>query len=152
MKKMMALTILAGLTMVYGCTTTEGGALVGGGLGAGTGAIIGHQTGHTTEGALIGAAVGGLAGALVGNKMDTMYCPVCGRKYTSGTAYCPVDGAALKPVGGGSTQPQQQTQQVPAQQQQQQAPLTMYCPTCGARYTSDYGYCTKDGTKLNPIQ
>ncbi len=148
MKKITVLAVLIGSLFVYGCTTTQQGGVVGGGIGAGTGAIIGHQSGHTAEGALIGAAVGGLTGAIVGNQMATMSCPVCGRKYTSGTQYCPVDGAALNSIRGAKTE--QQAQQAPVQQTQ--APKTMYCPSCGAQYSSDYGYCTKDGTKLKPIQ
>ena len=150
MKKIITILILAGLVFVYGCTTTQQGGVIGAGVGAGTGAIIGHQSGHTAEGALIGAAVGGLAGAVVGDMAGTQYCPVCGRKFTSGTAYCPVDGSALKSTKG-ATATQQTTQQTQTQQQTQ-APKTMYCPTCGAQYSSDYGYCTKDGAKLKPIQ
>jgi len=28
--------------------------------------------------------------------MDTKFCPVCGKSYTSGVQYCPVDGTELK--------------------------------------------------------
>lgn len=94
---MKALTILAiSALLLAGCTTTQKGAAVGGVAGAGLGAIIGHQSGHGLEGAGIGAAVGALGGALVGEKMDTKFCPTCGKSYTSGVKYCPVDGAELK--------------------------------------------------------
>lgn len=61
--------LLAGVGLT-GCTTTQGGALWGGGLGAATGAIIGHQSGHSGPGALIGAGVGALSGALIGDAID----------------------------------------------------------------------------------
>jgi uncharacterized protein YcfJ len=94
-----AVIITALLTLsLLGCTTTQKGAAVGGAAGAGVGAIIGAQSGHTAEGAGIGAAVGALGGALVGEQMDTKFCPVCGRRFTSGTQYCPDDGTELKPI------------------------------------------------------
>ncbi len=86
------------LIVLSGCTTTQKGAGTGAAIGAGIGAIIGHQSGATAEGAAVGAAAGGLAGALIGEQMDTQYCPVCGRRSTSGNQYCPYDGAELKPL------------------------------------------------------
>jgi len=134
-----------------GCTSTEKGAVVGGGLGAGTGAIIGHQSGHTAAGALIGAAVGGLGGALIGHQMETKYCPVCGRGYTSEYAYCSVDGAPLKAKGETASAPSSAQPSAPAQAPSS-GPKTKYCATCGMQYSSDFDYCTKDGTKLSPIK
>lgn len=95
MKKTWMFSILV-LLIVSGCTTTQKGAAVGGGTGAVLGGVIGHQSGHGTEGALIGAGLGAAAGALAGEKMDTKFCPTCGKTYTGGTKYCPVDGMELK--------------------------------------------------------
>ncbi|MDD5613492.1 MAG: glycine zipper domain-containing protein [Candidatus Omnitrophica bacterium] len=97
MLKLIIALVLTGALM-SGCTTTQKGAATGTAIGAGLGAIIGHQSGHTAEGAVVGAAAGGLTGALVGEQMDTQYCPVCGRRYTSGVQYCPHDGSELKPL------------------------------------------------------
>ena len=97
MKKLFIWLLLAGLgTFIVGCTTTQKGAGVGAVTGAGLGAIIGHQSGHTGEGAGIGAAAGAVAGALIGEQMDTKFCPVCGKRFTSGKEYCPDDGTELK--------------------------------------------------------
>lgn len=52
------------------CTTTQEGAVLGGGIGAGTGAIIGHQSGDAGEGALIGAGIGAITGAIIGHEID----------------------------------------------------------------------------------
>ncbi|MDP8217082.1 MAG: YMGG-like glycine zipper-containing protein [Candidatus Kaelpia imicola] len=90
--------LVLSVALISGCTTTQKGAATGSALGAGIGAIIGHQSGDTAEGAVVGAAAGGLAGALVGEQMDTLYCPVCGRRFTSGNQYCPYDGSELKPL------------------------------------------------------
>ncbi len=79
-----------------GCTTTQKGALAGGGLGAGLGAIIGHQSKHTGEGALIGGGLGALGGALLGEQMDKKYCPKCGANYTKDVNYCPKDSTELQ--------------------------------------------------------
>ena len=98
MKKYLAIILLVGLVSLLGCTTTQKGAAVGAGAGAVLGGIIGHQSGHGVGGAAIGAAAGGLTGAIVGEQMDTKFCPVCGRHYTSGVEFCPVDGAELKPL------------------------------------------------------
>jgi outer membrane protein OmpA-like peptidoglycan-associated protein len=51
-------------------SSTQEGAVIGGGAGAVIGGIIGNQTGSTARGAIIGAAVGGAAGALIGRQMD----------------------------------------------------------------------------------
>lgn len=84
------------LVLLAGCTTAQKGAGVGAAAGAGLGAIIGHQSGHTGAGAAIGALGGALGGALIGEQMDTKFCPTCGKGFTSGVKYCPVDGAELK--------------------------------------------------------
>lgn len=88
--------LLISALLLAGCTTTQKGAVVGGAAGAGLGAIIGHQSGHGGEGAVIGGAVGAISGALIGEKMETKFCPVCGKGYTAGVQYCPVDGTELK--------------------------------------------------------
>lgn len=94
---MKGLSILVILTLLLaGCTTAQKGAAVGGAAGAGLGAIIGHQSGHGAEGAGIGAAVGALGGALVGEQLETKFCPTCGKGFTAGVKYCPVDGTELK--------------------------------------------------------
>lgn len=98
MSKGFLIILVFGLVAVLGCTTTQKGAAVGAGSGAVLGGVIGHQSGHGPEGAAIGAAAGGLTGALIGEQMDTQFCPVCGRRYTSSVKYCPVDGAELKPI------------------------------------------------------
>lgn len=91
-----AIFCILSLLTISGCTGTQKGAGLGGLMGAGAGAIIGHQSGHTKEGALIGAAAGAAGGALIGDQMDTKFCPVCGREYTSGVQFCSKDGAELK--------------------------------------------------------
>ncbi len=72
MKHKTAFTAIALLlaAVAVGCTTTQKGGLLGGGIGAGTGAIIGHQSGHAGEGALIGAGLGAVTGAIVGHEID----------------------------------------------------------------------------------
>jgi len=72
MKHKTALTAIALLlaAVVMGCTTTQQGTVLGGGIGAGTGAIIGHQSGDAGEGALIGGAIGAITGAIVGHEID----------------------------------------------------------------------------------
>jgi len=97
MKRSLCFIILLSLFFL-GCTTTQKGAAVGGVAGAGLGAIIGTQSGHGAEGAGIGAAVGAISGALIGEKMETKYCPACGKRFTSGVKYCPVDGTELKDI------------------------------------------------------
>ncbi len=96
MKRLAVVLLVLVAASSVGCTTAQKGAAVGGVAGAGLGAIIGHQSGHTGEGAGIGAAVGALGGALVGEQMDTKFCPTCGKHYTSGVEYCPVDGTKLE--------------------------------------------------------
>jgi uncharacterized protein YcfJ len=98
MRKVVFGILILSFAAVLGCTTTQKGAAVGAGAGAVLGGVIGHQSGHGPAGAGIGAAVGGLGGALIGEQMDTQFCPVCGKHYTSGVKYCPVDGAELKPL------------------------------------------------------
>lgn len=95
MKGFAIFCILSSL-IVSGCTGTQKGAGLGGLMGAGAGAIIGHQSGHTKEGALIGAVAGVAGGALIGDQMDTKFCPVCGKEYTSGVQFCSKDGTELK--------------------------------------------------------
>ena len=96
MRKWLGLILILGL--VCGCTTTQKGAGAGALIGGGVGAIIGHQSGHGGEGAAIGAAGGAITGALIGEQMDTKFCPVCGKRFTSSVEYCPDDGAELKPI------------------------------------------------------
>lgn len=98
MKKILAVILAVGLLGILGCSTTQKGAAVGTVAGAGLGAIIGHQSGHTGAGALIGGLGGAAAGALIGEKMDSKFCPTCGKHFTGGTVYCPEDGAELKPI------------------------------------------------------
>jgi len=97
-KRSLIIILFIYLVAFLGCTTTQKGAGVGAVAGGGIGAIIGHQSGHTTEGAVIGAATGAAAGALIGEQMDTKFCPVCGKRFTSGVQFCPEDGTELKPV------------------------------------------------------
>ena len=87
---------LAVVLFCIGCTTTQKAATVGGLGGATIGGIIGHQSGHGGTGAAIGGAVGALGGVVVGEKMQKKFCPVCGRAYTEGDKFCPVDGTELK--------------------------------------------------------
>lgn len=66
-------TLLMVLALTSGCTRTQQGALIGGGIGAGTAAIWVHNSSgklSDAEGTLIGMAAGGLAGALVGDMLD----------------------------------------------------------------------------------
>lgn len=98
MKRMFAVILILGLAGMLGCSTTQKGAAIGTAAGAGLGAIIGHQSGHGGEGALIGGLGGAAAGALIGEKMDAKFCPVCGKRFTAGTTYCPVDGTELKAI------------------------------------------------------
>lgn len=93
-KNLMGLLMI--VLMAVGCTTTEKAAAVGALGGATIGGIIGHQSGHGLGGAAVGAAVGGLGGMVVGEKMQTKFCPVCGKTYTSDTEFCPEDGTELK--------------------------------------------------------
>jgi flagellar motor protein MotB len=55
-----------------GCSWTQRGALVGGGVGAGVGALIGHHSSKCDpcDAALIGLGAGALAGALLGDLID----------------------------------------------------------------------------------
>ncbi|MEW5758868.1 MAG: glycine zipper domain-containing protein [Candidatus Omnitrophota bacterium] len=99
MKKILSLLAVIALTsFIFGCTTAQKGAAVGTVAGAGLGAGIGAATGNVGMGAGIGAAAGAIGGALIGEQMDTKYCPVCGKHYTSGVEYCPEDGAELKTI------------------------------------------------------
>ncbi len=97
MRKVIALASILGL--VLGCTTVQRGAATGAVAGGALGAIIGHQSGHAAEGAGIGAAVGAVTGAIVAEKMETKFCPKCGRKFTGDLEYCPYDGTKLKVIG-----------------------------------------------------
>ena len=72
MKKLVGVSILAGMILLAGCTDptdpnrrTKTGAMVG----AVAGAVIGHQISHK-NGAYVGAALGALAGGGVGYYMD----------------------------------------------------------------------------------
>ncbi len=98
MRKLVLAILIFSVAVLLGCSTTQKGAAVGAGAGAVLGGVIGHQSGHGSEGALIGAGIGAASGALIGEQMDTKFCPVCGRRFTSGVKFCPVDGAELKPI------------------------------------------------------
>lgn len=98
MRRMVLGILIISVIALVGCSTTQKGAAVGAGAGAVLGGIIGHQSGHGPAGAGIGAAVGAASGALIGEQMDTKFCSVCGRRFTSGVKFCPVDGAELKPI------------------------------------------------------
>lgn len=90
------LILVLAIVVLVGCSSTQKGAILGGGAGAGLGAIIGHQSGRAGEGAAIGAAVGGISGALIGEKMDKKFCPVCGKRYTTSAEFCTEDGTKLE--------------------------------------------------------
>ena len=68
MKKMAFLVVMS--VALVGCTGTQKGATVGGGVGALLGGIIGYQSGHGAEGALIGGGLGAAGGALAGDAME----------------------------------------------------------------------------------
>jgi len=86
------------ILVLAGCTTTQKSTAVGTVAGTAIGGIIGHQSGHAGAGAAIGAAAGAVGGYVVGDKMEQkMFCPTCGKVYSEGTKYCPVDGTELKP-------------------------------------------------------
>jgi len=90
---------LAGcLVLSAGCTTVQRGTATGAVVGGGLGAIIGHQSGETAQGAAIGAAAGAIGGAIIAEKMETKFCPVCGRRFTSSVKVCPYDGEELKDI------------------------------------------------------
>jgi len=93
------LSLIIILGLACGCTTVQRGAATGAVAGGTLGAIIGHQSGHTAEGAGIGAAVGAVAGSVIAEKMETKFCPKCGRRFTSDVEYCPYDGTKLKTIG-----------------------------------------------------
>lgn len=93
MKRRMSLIL--GIVLLAGCTTTEQGTGIGAGAGALIGGIIGHQSGEAGAGAAIGAAVGGAGGYAVGRKMQHKFCPVCGTHYDDSQQYCPKDGTQL---------------------------------------------------------
>lgn len=95
-KRLILLGII--LAFVFGCTTAQKGAGVGAVAGAAIGGIVGHQSGHGGEGAAIGGLAGAAGGALVGEQLDTKFCPVCGKRFTSGVEYCSADGTELKPI------------------------------------------------------
>lgn len=90
------LILVFAMVILIGCSSTQKGAILGGGAGAGLGAIIGHQSGHAGEGVAIGAAVGGISGALIGEKMDKKFCPVCGKRYPASAEFCTEDGTKLE--------------------------------------------------------
>lgn len=95
MKKMIVICLCL-IGIFAGCTTTQKSTGIGAAAGAGLGAIIGHQSGNRDKGALIGGAVGALGGYAVGkNKEEKKFCPICGRVFSSDTAYCPHDGTEL---------------------------------------------------------
>ena len=87
---------LIGLMLLVGCTTVQKGAAIGGATGAALGGIIGHQVDRGAEGAAIGAGVGAVTGAIIGEQLEVKFCPSCGKGYTEGVKYCPVDGTELQ--------------------------------------------------------
>lgn len=89
--------LLAGLSLV-GCTTTQQGMGIGAATGGLAGGIIGHQSGNTAAGTAIGAGAGAVAGGLIGERLDTLYCPECGRRFKGGREYCPYDGERLRAI------------------------------------------------------
>jgi uncharacterized membrane protein YjjB (DUF3815 family) len=90
------LFFLSAVIFLFGCNATQKGAGAGALIGGGLGYAVGHQSGHGGEGAAIGAAVGAVGGGLIGNKMEEkVFCPTCGRKFSSSVEYCPYDGARL---------------------------------------------------------
>jgi outer membrane lipoprotein SlyB len=72
MKKLTFATLAAVMALgVAGCTSTQQGAVIGGGVGALAGQAIGGNTAST----LIGAGAGALAGALIGDAVGRPgYC------------------------------------------------------------------------------
>jgi len=93
------LFLILAVFVLMGCTTTQKGAAIGAGTGAVLGGIIGHQTGgHGVAGAAIGAGAGGLGGALIGERMDSKFCPICGKRFTASQKFCPEDGTELKDI------------------------------------------------------
>ena len=92
------LVVIISLLSFCACTTVQKGAAGGAVVGGGIGAIIGHQSGETGKGAAIGAAAGAIGGALIAEKIETKFCPKCGRRFTSSVQNCPYDGTELKPI------------------------------------------------------
>ena len=90
--------LILSLVVLGGCTTVQRGAAAGAAVGGGIGAVIGHQSDKTAEGAAIGAAAGAIGGAIIAEKMETKFCPVCGKRFTSSVVYCPYDGTELKSI------------------------------------------------------
>ena len=88
--------LLAIVSMIIGCTTTQKGASIGTITGAGIGGIIGHQSDHGGEGAAIGAAAGALGGYVVGEHMKGKFCPVDGEHFDDSDNFCPKHGVELK--------------------------------------------------------
>jgi YMGG-like Gly-zipper len=72
MKKLTFATLAAVMALgAAGCTSTQQGAVIGGGVGAVAGQLIGGNTAST----LIGAGTGALAGALIGDAVGRPgYC------------------------------------------------------------------------------
>jgi len=96
--KSIGLFLATCLIILGGCTTIQRGAAAGAAVGGGIGAVIGHQSGKTGAGAAIGAAAGAIGGAVIAEKMETKFCTLCGRRFTSSVVYCPYDGTELKPI------------------------------------------------------
>ena len=74
--------VLAAVTMMAGCTTSEKDAAVGAAVGGAVGAVA---TGRAS-GALIGAGIGAVSGVVLGRATRKGYCvyrnPRTGRRYT----------------------------------------------------------------------
>jgi outer membrane lipoprotein SlyB len=82
MKRLKFATLAAVLALgIAGCTSTQQGAVIGGGVGALAGQAIGGNTGSTLVGAAVGAAAGALIGDAVGRPGYCRYRNSRGRVY-----------------------------------------------------------------------
>jgi hypothetical protein len=84
MRNLLIVTMLAGLTGIAACTSTERGAVVGGATGAAIGGIASGDVG----GAVVGGAVGAVAGALIGRAAEPGMCIYRDRRGNRYTARC----------------------------------------------------------------
>lgn len=68
---LMAVLLVAGLSLAGCGTTAQDRALSGGGIGAGVGGVAGALTGHPLAGAALGGAAGAAGGAFTNpNQID----------------------------------------------------------------------------------
>ena len=74
MRKVIAIVVVAFMSVsFFGCKTlnkSQKGAIIGAGAGGAVGAGVGKAAGNTALGAIIGATVGGVAGGIIGRQMD----------------------------------------------------------------------------------